>query len=156
MYEAEQVNTSMHWPIWAFDCHGVPAKHCACSSEPTCIAVHCLSALANNSSTPDTIEHNPSTCITIKPLPGAKCRNILPPGATLHGSFFFEQDARLAVMYICDQSCSMTCCIGLQQHKQAQAVRESVHLPSACIGIHTIRAATVTQERTWQKKYVSA
>ena len=91
----------MHRPIWAFDCRGVPANYCACSSGTTCIAVHCLSALASNSSTPDTIEHNPSTCITIKLLPAAKHCIILPPGAALY-ALFFEQDARLAVMYICD------------------------------------------------------
>ena len=73
-----------------FDCHA-PAKHCACSSEPTCIAVHCLSALANNSSTPDTIEHNPSTCITIKLLPAAKHCIILPPGANCMCRFVWDR-----------------------------------------------------------------
>jgi len=38
----------------------------------TCIAVQCFSALATSSSTPDTMEHNPSTCRTVMPEADAK------------------------------------------------------------------------------------
>lgn len=43
----------------------------------TCIAVQCFSALATSSSTPDTMEHNPSTCRTVRPEADAKCCSIL-------------------------------------------------------------------------------
>ena len=43
----------------------------------TCIAVQCFSALATSSSTPDTMEHNPSTYSTVMPEADAKCCCIL-------------------------------------------------------------------------------
>ena len=43
----------------------------------TCIAVQCFSALATSSSTPDTMEHNPSTCRIVMPEADSKCCCIL-------------------------------------------------------------------------------
>ena len=111
----------------------------------TCMAVQCRSALATSSSTPDTIEHNPSTCIGRRTYSiGSLCWPLLAGDRNLPPQLAELLYASPELVATCDalhqKDSPAQCCISLDLRYSEEC----------CIAVTTVQVGAAAQSGAWQ------